>query len=296
MAEEKIKRLRDVFLNDIMKDFFAEQESLKTFKSRSEKESIINLIGITMQMESTLQEMCELGISGANIRGVQSQDFEKAMEQLMETSKELRDNLAQQNMAKALFLVSQFQMLQRKVLRLVANILSPNPLYEFSEFERSKAHGRNIFIVHGKDDLPKLELARLLQKLGFNPIILSEQADRGRTIIEKLEQETFDVGYAFVILTPDDIGMDKASYEKLLAQEKPQGTNSCCRARQNVILELGYLVGKIGRDRVCCLYKGNIELPSDIHGVLYKKFNESINECYKSIFDELKDAGYEIKI
>jgi len=164
---------------------------------------------------------------------------------------------------------------------------------------------KHIFIVHGRDDKPKLELARMLEKLGFDVIILSEQPDKGRTIIEKLEQETIDVGYTFVILTPDDIGFEDLVQE--LGKQYPLVSEFVKsrpivssllkpRARQNVILELGYFVGKIGRNRVCCLYKGDVELPSDIHGVLFKKFEKSVEECYKGILDELKAAGYEIKI
>ena len=128
----------------------------------------------------------------------------------------------------------------------------------------------------------------MLEKLGFNAIILSEQPDKGRTIIEKLEQETLDIGYAFVVLTPDDMGE--------LAENVAQGRNLKYRARQNVNLELGYFVGMIGRDRVCCLYNADVEIPSDIHGVIFKKFRGSIEECYKGILEELKAAGYEIKI
>jgi len=164
---------------------------------------------------------------------------------------------------------------------------------------------KNVFIVHGREDKPKLELARMLEKLGFSVMILSEQPDKGRTIIEKLEQETLDIGYAFVILTPDDMGFQELIVE--LSKQYPLVSEIVKRrplisrvlkprARQNVILELGYFVGKIGRNRVCCLYKGEVELPSDIHGVLFKKFNKSVEECYKGIIDELKAVGYEIKV
>jgi len=146
---------------------------------------------------------------------------------------------------------------------------------------------KNIFIVHGQDEKPKLELARMLAKLGLNPIILSEQADKGKTIIEKLEQNSLDIGYAFVLLTPDDMAVP--SSENLGNVHSP-------RARQNVILELGYFIGKLGRDRICCLYNDNVELPSDIHGVVYKRFNKSIEECFKSIAEELKAAGYKIRL
>jgi predicted nucleotide-binding protein len=168
----------------------------------------------------------------------------------------------------------------------------------------AKALSKNVFIVHGHDDISKLELARMLGKLGFNPIILSEQADKGRTIIEKLEEETIDVGYAFVILTPDDIAASANEYKKvelaLMSKEAVKHSFEMAsmkyRARQNVILELGYFVGKIGRGKVCCLYKGDVELPSDIHGVLFKKFDKSVEECYKGIIEELKAAGYKIML
>ena len=140
------------------------------------------------------------------------------------------------------------------------------------------SNSKNMFIVHGKDNVSKLELARMLEKMGFIAVILSEQPDKGRTIIEKLEQESMDLGYAFIILTPDDTTIEGKKY-----------------ARQNVILELGYFVGKLGRKKVCCLYKGDLELPSDIHGVVYKRFQESIDECYRSIIEELRVAGYEIR-
>lgn len=139
-----------------------------------------------------------------------------------------------------------------------------------------------VFIVHGHDDVSKLELARLLDKLGLEPIILHEQANRGRTLIEKLEANALDIGYAFVLLTPDDEGTSTSSNDR---HYRP-------RARQNVVLELGFFMGKLGRQRVCCLYKGDVELPSDMHGVAYYPFENKISECLEGIVKELKDAGY----
>lgn len=113
---------------------------------------------------------------------------------------------------------------------------------------------------------------------------MHEQANEGKTLIEKLEKHS-DVGYAFVILTPDDVGTNINNKENL----KP-------RARQNVVFEFGMFVGKIGRSKVCCLFKGDIELPSDLHGLVYLPFSESLNEIQIDIIKELKAAGYEIKI
>lgn len=122
---------------------------------------------------------------------------------------------------------------------------------------------KNIFIVHGHDEEAKEAVARFIQKLDLNPIILNEQPNAGKTIIEKFVTSSEAVGYAVVLLTPDDIGYPNNEPGK----QKP-------RARQNVILELGYFVAKLGRDRVCALHKrdqdGNdIEIPSDYLGVIY---------------------------
>lgn len=122
-----------------------------------------------------------------------------------------------------------------------------------TEFGRS----RKVFVVHGHDDGLKEMVARYLSKLQFDPIILHEQPSHGRTIIEKFEQYA-DVDFAVVLFTPDDVGGAAGSVE---VQRH--------RARQNVILELGFFLGKLGRQRVCVLYVEGIEMPSDYSGVLY---------------------------
>jgi len=292
MSEEKIARFRDAFLK-ATNEFLAEQELPKSIYESPENQQITIISAKVMKIDDLLYEMCKLGISGARVRGVSYEEIERFMKELEETSKELRDNLARKNVPKALFLITQFQLLQRRIISSVANMLSPNPLYEFSKMASKPIVSKNVFIVHGKDDKPKLELARILEKSGFNAIILSEQPDKGRTIIEKLEEETLNVGYVFVILTPDDVVTD------LPFPPPPQPFppfNFRYRARQNVILELGYFVSKVGRNRVCCLYKGDLELPSDIHGVLFKKFDKSVEECYKGIVEELKAVGYDTRI
>lgn len=150
----------------------------------------------------------------------------------------------------------------------------------------------NVFIVHGHDDVPKLELERMLSHdFGLNPIILHRQVDQGRTLIEKLEANTEDIGYAFIILTADDVGMEKEIYDN---PRKYPGQGLNLRARQNVILELGYFIGKIKRRNVCCIHKDNIEIPNDVLGIAYKKYHEHITELYKEIRDELEASGYKI--
>lgn len=163
---------------------------------------------------------------------------------------------------------------------------------------------KNVFIVHGRDHKPVKELKAMLSEFGLNPIVLHEQPSASRTIVEKLEQYS-DVGYAFIILTPDDIGISthgiptkKAFMTITVATGKDQNKPSEFlkpRARQNVVLEFGYFMGLLGRDRVCCLHKGNVELPSDMHGIVYIPFKDSIDEVKDKIIKELEAAGYQIE-
>lgn len=119
-----------------------------------------------------------------------------------------------------------------------------------------------IFIIHGRDEGPKNSVARFLENLGLEPVILAEQPSQGRTIIEKFEQHA-QVGFALALLTPDDAGSLQGNEGNL----NP-------RARQNVIFELGFFIGRIGRKRVCALTKGNVEIPSDYTGVVYIPFDD----------------------
>jgi predicted nucleotide-binding protein len=153
---------------------------------------------------------------------------------------------------------------------------------------------KNIFIVHGSDHKPMKELKTILIEYGLNPIILHEQPSGSRTIVEKLEKYS-DVGYAFVILTPDDIGGIKHNFDKFLKNWDLRLIDKVeQRARQNVILEFGYFIGKLRRDRVCCLHQGKVGLPSDMHGIVYIPFENSVNEIREKIIKELQEAGYEV--
>lgn len=136
-----------------------------------------------------------------------------------------------------------------------------------------------VFIVHGHDALLKTEVARFIEKLKLEPIILHEKASSGKTIIEKIEEYS-NVGFGIVLYTACDIGAKDEETPDL----KP-------RARQNVVFEHGFLMGKIGRQNVCALVKGNIEKPNDISGVVYVSAEE---EWRLSIAKELRNSGYEI--
>ncbi|MFT3831342.1 MAG: nucleotide-binding protein [Opitutaceae bacterium] len=120
-----------------------------------------------------------------------------------------------------------------------------------------------VFIVHGHDDLMKTTTARFIEKLGLEPIILHEQPNGGRTIIEKF-LEYSDVGFAIVLLAGDDKGG--------LASASPESFR--LRARQNVIFELGYFIARLGRSRVVALHQEGVEIPSDYSGVLFVSFDK----------------------
>ena len=145
--------------------------------------------------------------------------------------------------------------------------------------KRRQTNTDNIFIIHGRDQGARYTVAVFLKDLGLEAVILQEQASQGLTVIEKFERWA-EVDFAIALLTPDDVG---GSHDDDLQP----------RARQNAIFELGYFIGKYGRDRVCALVKGTPEIPSDYSGVVYIPFNES--ESWKmDLFKELKGAGFDI--
>lgn len=148
----------------------------------------------------------------------------------------------------------------------------------------NRAISNKIFIVHGHDDVAKIDTARTLEKAGFEAIILHEQADGGLTIIEKIEKYS-DVDFAVVLYTECDIGRAK---DTPIDQEQ-------YRARQNVVFEHGYLIGKLGRDKVCALVKGNVETPGDISGVVYTPIDNAGAWKYQ-LFKNIKEAGLDIDL
>jgi hypothetical protein len=140
---------------------------------------------------------------------------------------------------------------------------------------------RKVFLVHGHAEEPKQAVAAFLRSGGLEPIILHEQPNEGKTIIEKFEKHSDVVGFAVVLLTPDDFGGSASHPEKTQR-----------RARQNVILELGYFMAKLGRGKVCCLYIEGVELPSDYQGVLWLPYDDS-GAWHDQLAKELSAAGIE---
>jgi predicted nucleotide-binding protein len=151
------------------------------------------------------------------------------------------------------------------------------------ETQPSAVSKRKVFVVHGSDEEAKQSVARFLEKLDLEAIILHEQPNQGRTIIEKLEAHD-EVGFAVVLFTPDDVGAPKESESNLKS-----------RARQNVVFELGYFIGKMGRSKVCVLHKESVEILSDYQGVLYVPMDKQ-GAWRLRLVKELKSAGIEIDL
>ena len=157
---------------------------------------------------------------------------------------------------------------------------APRPIPEAAS--RSALATKRVFVVHGHDDRGRELLTAQLIRLGCDAIVLREQAERGQTVIEKFEQYT-DVAFAVVLVTADDEGRARGAATEL----QP-------RARQNVVLELGYFIGKLGRNRVCVLAGDSVELPSDFAGVLNIPLDAS-GLWKQRLARELLAAGFTIE-
>ena len=149
--------------------------------------------------------------------------------------------------------------------------------------ENGEANGYNntqVFVVHGHDEIAKLEASQFISDLGLEPIVLHMQPSGGRTIIEKIEHYS-NVGFGIILYTPCDIG------------HKVGALTGAYRARQNVVFEHGFLIGKLGRPRVAALVKGEIETPNDISGVVYIPLDTS-DGWKETVTGELRAAGYAV--
>ena len=140
-----------------------------------------------------------------------------------------------------------------------------------------KAPSNKVFVVHGHDEGARESVAGFLRQLGIEPIILNQQVSRSRTVIEKVEANS-GVGFAIVLLTPDDEGRVK-------------GGTIAPRARQNVMLELGYFIGLLGRQNVCAFKRGDVEIPSDFAGVVAEEFDAG-GGWRQKLAAELHVAGF----
>lgn len=163
-----------------------------------------------------------------------------------------------------------------KKLPLIESIISDS-LGQDKANSRQTADNQSVFIVHGHDNELKISVARFVERLGLRAVILHEQVSQGKTVIEKLEKHG-DVGFAIILMTADDKAAvkDSTTYE--------------ARARQNVVLELGYFIGRLGRDRVCPLIAPGVVQPSDILGIVYLPIDPN-GRWEMELAKELKAAG-----
>ncbi len=168
--------------------------------------------------------------------------------------------------------------------QLEASSIRKNPLPQYNT-EVSNSNGSEykksqIFIFHGHGELAELELVKFISGLNLEPIVLHMQASSGRTIIEKIELYS-NVGFGIVLYTPCDVG------------SKVGELNGQYRARQNVVFEHGYLIGKLGRSRVSAIVKDRVEIPNDISGVVYILLDDK--GCWKEeLKKEMRSVGYSV--
>ena len=162
---------------------------------------------------------------------------------------------------------------------------TPTPTANTSSDTRNPSTPNRVFIVYGHDISARKDLELMLYGFKLTPIVLANVPSGGATLIEKLEELT-NADFACVLLTPDDQGSSVQEPEKIQF-----------RARQNVVLELGMVLAKLGRSRVAILVKGNdLERPSDIDGLIYLHFTECVDEVKPRLAAELAKVGFSIDV
>ena len=146
---------------------------------------------------------------------------------------------------------------------------------------------KKVFVVYGHDMVARTQLEAMLRRWELEPLILDQLVSSGQTIIEKLEEYTNQAAFGIVLATPDDIGYPK----KDESQKR-------FRVRQNVVLELGMLLAKLGREKVAILLSQaeDMESPSDIQGLLYMPFKDNVEEAKLSLAKEMQNNGYSLEI
>jgi predicted nucleotide-binding protein len=160
-------------------------------------------------------------------------------------------------------------------------------LLGFREVEDVEASGNKVFVVYGHDDTARGDLENMLRRWGLDPILLDQLPSEGQTIIEKLEKYRAQARFAIVLATPDDEG-----------HRSGHSDEKAFRARQNVVLELGMMLAYLGRSRVAILLKNvrNMERPSDIQGLIYIPFADSIKDAGVTLAKEMAQQGFRIDV
>lgn len=146
---------------------------------------------------------------------------------------------------------------------------------------------QDVFVVYGHDRAARDQLENMLRRWGLNPLILEDLPSEGATIIEKLERYMATARYAVVLATPDDYGYVK---------DTPGEAR--LRARQNVVFELGILLGLLGRKRVAVLYQrlDNFEPPGDMDGYVYIPYADNVTDSAVMLAKEMNQQGFRIDL
>ena len=166
-----------------------------------------------------------------------------------------------------------FDRIEGMLADLILESKSSSGKIDSSNLQRSD----NVFIVYGHDEYAALQMEKIIRGFDLNPILLSDQANKGRTLIQKFLEEAKDIAYAFVLFTPDDnVTNQSEEYQQ---------------ARPNVIFELGWFCGKIGLENVSIVCKKGTKIPSDLDGIMRIDYEFKIEDQYKKIMRELKSSN-----
>lgn len=259
---------------EILTNLLAKMRSYKEETSQKEREKLRDEASILYGQVS--DDLAELGVPRHYQQfGMTFSIFDTALMKMNQT------NAHQVNGAIDLS-IQTLQQAIGKMQRRVSQMEQGSP---HRKKKRTSAHDtKKVFLVHGRDLALKHSVARVLERLGFKVIILDEQANEGKTVAEKFEIHA-DVSYAVILMTADDVGC--------LATEDVQ-SNLRPRARQNVILELGFFWGALGRENTSVICAGNPEFPSDISGLVYI---DAANDGWKlHLGADLKRSGFDISL
>jgi len=150
---------------------------------------------------------------------------------------------------------------------------------------------KKVFLVHGHNEEMKQKVARIVTKLGLDPIILHEQANEGRTIIDKFETNAENIQFAIILLSADDLATSKRDLEGVKEEEIKSKLEK--RARQNVVFEMGYFAGKLGRNRLFYLLQDGVAKPGDLDGLVYTPY-DTVGAWKFSLVKELQACGYNV--
>jgi predicted nucleotide-binding protein len=286
-GQEGHKRLVEVFAdhelvqhNEALAQQLAAVAKLKEYKKS--QDVIVEQQESKYQLYFILTGKCDLLIGGSPVRVVESGETVGELPILDRSFRHTVTLRARERSVIATVPELQFRSIAKKCRVLWENMATAlsKRLYETRGY-KPQVTSKKVFIVHGHEAV-KYELAHSLEKVGVDVTILHEQVEQGRTIIEKFSDHAAEAGFAVVLFTADDVGKKSKSADPL----RP-------RARQNVVFEMGFFFGLLGRGRVCAVYDADIDLPSDLSGLARMERDSAGNWKHK-VAREINAAGIEV--